>query len=384
MNLSLLRRMAVCWVLGLASLSITARAEDAKPIRIGFIGMDNYQVVEFTHFFHNPDGQKHAFKNNEKGLDVYRGFQIVACWKGGSDKIPAKWRKDMDERWMKQIVLAPQKDPKTKQVIKSFPVIEVLEDPQEVIKRSDVIMVMSVDANQHLEQARWAIKAKKPVFIGRPMTATLLDAVQLVQEAEAAGVPVFSCSQHRFSPGFIGMRNHPEVGKVLGADIYGGCERDPHHPDLTWQGIHGVETLYTMMGPGCVSVTRAGTDKADVVTGTWNDGRVGVYRGIRQGAIKWSGVVFGDKGVSVAGIYGHGVPNHGVVPHNDTYMSYLAVAAEIAKFFRTGKSPVSNAELLEVFSFLEAAEESKRQNGAPVTLASVLEKAKAQAAAMKK
>ena len=382
MTLRLLRRMAVCCVLGLASLSLVARADDTKPIKIGFIGMDNYQVVEFTHFFHNPDGQAHAFKD-KKALDVYRGFQIVAAWKGGSDAIPAKWRKDMDERWMKQIVLAPVKS-KTGEIIKSYPVIEVFEDPQEVIKRSDVIMVMSVDANQHLEQARWAIKAKKPLFIGRPMTASLLDAVRIVQEAEAAGVPVFSCSQHRFSPGFIGMRNHPEVGKVMGADIYGGCEREPHHPDLTWQGIHGVETLYTMMGPGCVSVTRAATDKADVVTGTWSDGRVGVYRGIRDGAIKWSGVVFGDKGVSVAGIYGHGVPSNGVVPHNDAYMSYLAVAAEIAKFFKTGKPPITNAELLEVYTFLEAAEESKRQNGAPVTLASVLAKAKAEVAAKPK
>ena len=69
-------------------------------------------------------------------------------------------------------------------------------------------------------------------------------------------VPIFSCSQHRYSPGFIGMRNHEEVGDVLGCDVYGGCPREPHHPDLVWHGIHGIETLYTIMGPGCVSVTR--------------------------------------------------------------------------------------------------------------------------------
>lgn len=79
--------------------------------------------------------------------------------------------------------------------------------------------------------------------------------------------PVFSCSQHRYSPGFIGMKSHEEVGDVIGCDVYGGCPREPHHPDLVWHGIHGIETLYTIMGPGCVSVTRASTDTADVVIG---------------------------------------------------------------------------------------------------------------------
>jgi hypothetical protein len=172
------------------------------------------------------------------------------------------------------------------------------------------------------------------------------------------------------------MRNHPEVGDVLGADVYGGCPREPHHPDLVWHGVHGIETLYTIMGPGCVSVSRAATETADVVTGIWKDGRVGTFRGIRKGAVKYSATVFGSKGVSTAGIYGHGIPVKGIVPTNDRYMGYEGTALEIAKFFKTRTPPVSAEETTEMFAFMEAAEESKRQNGAVMKLEAVLAKAR--------
>ena len=55
--------------------------------------------------------------------------------------------------------------------------------------------------------------------------------------------------------------------------------------------------------------------------------------------------------------------------------AYEAFCVEMAKFFKTGKPPVSLDETIEIFAFMEAADESKRRAGKPVTLASVLEKA---------
>ena len=51
------------------------------------------------------------------------------------------------------------------------------------------------------------------------------------------------------------------------ATAYGPCTLEPHHPDLFWYGIHGVETLFTIMGTGCESVTRVHTKDTDVVIG---------------------------------------------------------------------------------------------------------------------
>jgi hypothetical protein len=123
-----------------------------------------------------------------------------------------------------------------------------------------------------------------------------------------------------------------------------------------------------MGGPGVVSVTCASTPTTELITATWKDGRVGTYRGIKEGAVKYSATVFGDKGVSTAGIYGHGVPVNGVVPTTDKYVGYEPLATEIAKFFKTGEVPVTPAETLEIFALIQAAEESKAQNGAVVPL----------------
>jgi hypothetical protein len=50
---------------------------------------------------------------------------------------------------------------------------------------------------------------------------------------------------------------------------------------------------------------------------------------------------------------------------------------EIVKFFRTGEVPVSPEETLEIYAFMEAADESKRQGGVPVSMQEVMEKARA-------
>jgi len=336
----------VTLLLGFVSL-LSSTAAAAEPIKVGVLGLDNYQAVAFTQLFHDP-----------KATGDLSGIKVIAAFPAGSSDI---------EESVREL-------PKWTEGIKKYGVA-IAASPDDALKQVDAVLVMSVDGRAHLEQLKAVFKSGKPVYIGRPLAASLADVVEIFRLAEASKTPIFSCSQHRFSPGFIGMRNHPEVGEVLGCDVYGGCPREPHHPDLYWHAVHGVETLYTIMGPGCVSVTRVSTDVAEVVTGVWKDGRVGTYRGIRTGAPKYSATVFGTKGVSTAGIYGHGVPVKGVVPTNDRYMGYEATAVEIAKFFKSKTPPVKAEETIELFAFMEAAEESKRLNGVAVKLETVLAKA---------
>jgi hypothetical protein len=162
------------------------------------------------------------------------------------------------------------------------------------------------------------------------------------------------------------MRNDPKVGQVLGCDAYSSSEPlTPAQPDLFHYGIHGCEILFTIMGPGCKSVSRVRTDGTDLVAGVWEDGRVGTLRGIRKGRTGFGATVFGDKGIAQAG----------------KFEGYPPLLVEIAKFFKTGISPMTVEDTLEIYAFLEAADESKRQGGGPVTLESVLQKARKAAAA---
>ena len=80
---------------------------------------------------------------------------------------------------------------------------------------------------------------------------------------------------------------------------------------------------------------------------------------MRAGKADYGAMVFGTKGMAPSGGYG----------------GYEPLVVEVCKFFKTGQPPVSAEETIEIFAFMEAADESKRQGGAPVTLESVLHKA---------
>jgi predicted dehydrogenase len=204
------------------------------------------------------------------------------------------------------------------------------------------------------------IAAKKPVFIDKPMAGSLADVIEIFRLAKENNVPCWSSSSLRFSPGIIGMRENDEVGRVLGCDAFGPCSLEEHHPDLYWYGVHGVEILFTIMGPGCETVSRLQTKDYEFVVGLWKGGRIGTFRGLRTGKRGYGSTVFGTKSIAQGGKYG----------------GYEPLVDEIIKFFKTGNAPVPPEETIEIFAFMSAADESKAKGGAAVSITELIEKAK--------
>jgi len=320
-----------------AEMNTAPPAGSPKLVRVGIIGCDTSHVPAFTKILNNPDA---------KG-DL-AGFKVVAAYPGGSKDIPA----------------SIDRLPKFVATLRETYGVEIVDSIDELLKKVDVVLLESVDGRPHLEQARPVIRAGKPLFIDKPVAGSLADAIEIFALAKEHKVPCFSSSSLRFSPGIASMRNNPKLGEVIGCDAWGPCSLEPHHPDLFWYGVHGVEILYTIMGTGCESVTRTHTQGTDQVTGRWKDGRIGTFRGIRQGRSGYGAMVFGTKEIAQSGSYG----------------GYDPLVVEICKFFRTGKPPVSAEETIELFAFMEAADESKRQGGVPVSIKSVMEKAQAEIA----
>lgn len=322
------------------AISPARAANEVKAIRVGIIGLDTSHVIAFTKTINDP-----------RATGDLAGIQVVAAYPGGSPDIPSS--ADRIEGFTKQIREMG---------------VEIVDSIDALLNKVDAVLLESVDGRPHLEQVRPVFAARKPVFIDKPVAASLADAMTIFRLARKTKTPCFSSSSLRFSPGILGMRHNDKVGDVLGCAAYSPCSLEPHHPDLFWYGVHGVETLFTIMGTGCVSVTRVQTDGAELVTGVWKEGRIGTYRGLRQGAHGYGALVFGSKGIAPSG----------------GYAGYKPLVDQIARFFKTGKPPVSAAETIEIFAFMEAADQSKRQGGCPVTLESVIEKAQqasAQAAA---
>jgi hypothetical protein len=300
--------------------------------RVGMIGLDTSHCEAFTKVLNQPNPEPE-----------FAGFPVVAAYPHGS----------------KDIESSVSRIPKITEDIKKYGV-KIVGSIDELLKQVDVVLLETNDGRLHYEQALLVLKAGKRLFIDKPVSASLADAVAIFAAAKKYNTPVFSTSSLRFAPAVQDIAKEKTVGKVLGADTYSPCTIEKTHPDLFWYGIHGVETLFTVMGRGCKQVVRVHQEGTDVVVGTWQDGRIGTVRGTRTGQYDLGGTAFGEKGNN----------------HFSAEGGYEPLLKEIVQFFKTGIPPVSADETIEVCAFMEAADESKRLGGVPVELQTIMAKLK--------
>ena len=335
------RRLPTCVLVVVAVLlhvgsGVSAtRQVSNRPIRIGLIGLDTSHAGAFTELLNDPSRADHI-----------PGARVVAAFKGGSPDIEAsasrieKFTADLQSKWK----------------------IELVDTIEELVRRVDAVMLTSVDGRVHLAQARPVLVSRKPLFVDKPFTASVQDALELARLARETGTPIFSSSSLRFTDDVEAIKRDPLVSDVRGAMTWGPAPLEPHHPDLFWYGIHAVEMLYTFMGAGCEHVTRTHSAGTDIVVGQWKDGRIGVVRGIRDGSAPYGQVVFGSKGVLSAPASASGAKRS----------SYHGLVSAVITFFQTGKTPVAIEETVEIMAFMEAADLSKARGGARVAIADVM------------
>jgi predicted dehydrogenase len=330
-------RLAACAVAFVTSVF----AEDA-PKKIGIIGLDTGHVVAFTTVFNK--GPK-----NPADAAKYSGFRVTHAFAQGSKDIPE----------------STKRVPEYTASLKGMGV-EIVDSIEKLCAQVDFVMLESNDGRVHLEQILPVLKAGKTVFIDKPIAGSLVDVIRLQEAAKKAGVAYFCSSSLRFAASTQAVAQG-SVGKVKTAYTTSPASLEPHHPDLYWYGVHGCESLYTVMGTGCISVKR---DKSAAgliqVTGNWGGGRVGIFR---EADRKAKGGPYGGKAVGEKGEADIG-----------KFDGYEVLLEAIVKMFRSGKPPVTPEETLELYAFMEAADESKRQGGAEVKLADVLAKARAEVA----
>lgn len=292
--------------------------------RVGIIGLDTSHSVAFT-------------KSLLRGDAAFKGYKVVAAYPQGS----------LD------IVSSTERIPGYIKEVTNMGV-EIVNSIAELLEKVDVVLLETNDGRRHLEQAMQVFKSGKKTFIDKPIAASLKDAKSVFKAAEMYNVPIFSSSSLRFAKGMTEIKNG-SLGKVKGADTYSPMKFEKTHPDLFWYGIHGVEMLFTVMGTGCKSVQRTIDEDQEVFIAKWKDGRIGTFRGIKNGKQDYGGTAYGEKGISTLG------------PYN----GYDPLLIEIINFFETGISPVNKVETLEICAFMEAADLSKKRNGRAVNLKNI-------------
>lgn len=289
--------------------------------RIGVIGLDTSHSEVFTRMI------------NTGGAEM-KGYKVVAAYPHGSKDIPS----------------AIEMKPRITAAVQKLGV-DLVDSIEALVDQVDYILLESNDGRPHLEQALPVFRAGKKVFIDKPIAANYKGAKAIFEAAAQHKVATFSSSALRYDNNVRKVVDG-SIGKVQGADVFAPGTLDPHHSDLAWYAIHAVEMLFTVMGPGCKTVQRTHHADTDVIVGTWEDGRIGTVRAIRKGATNIAGTAFGEKGIAPLG----------------PFSGYDPLVKEIINFFDGGKAPVTPAETLEIFAFIDAADRSKKKGGKLVKL----------------
>ena len=149
------RAFAVLLALTLG-LPVSARAAD---LRLGLVGTDTSHVIGFATAFNDPSSPDHV-----------PGARIVAAFKGGSPDLASS--RDRIEGFSRQL--------------QEKYGIEIVGTIAELCTRVDGVLLTSVDGRVHLAQAREIINAHKPMFIDKPLAATLDDAREIARLAKEA------------------------------------------------------------------------------------------------------------------------------------------------------------------------------------------------------
>jgi len=296
-------------------------------VRVGIVGFDTSHVVQFTMRLNHIDIEEEQW---------VEGAQVVAGFPGSS--------KIEDERTLDEYT----------ETVAGYGV-EVVDAPEELLGRIDAVMIEFQSGIVHLEYARPFLEAGIPTFVDKPFTCSVEDAQELADLAAENDVPLFSSSSLRYALEIQQLKaEQTQAGEVLGAMAYSPASLHPENPGLFHYGIHAVETLYALMGPGCQQVWCVYEAGAEVVVGRWQDERIGTIRGTRGGTHGYGFTAWCENEVRSCPI--------------DANYIYRELLKQVVDMFKSGNAPLDLEETIEIVAFIDAAAKSAQFSGQAMPL----------------
>ena len=302
----------------------------SEPMSIGLIGLDTSHVGAFTNLLNDPGHAHHV-----------PGAKVTVAFPGGSDDFELSYSRV---------------DGFTKE-LRDDRGVRMLDSCAAVAEVADMVFITSVDGRVHLDQFKQVLPYGKPTFIDKPMAVCSDHARTIFRLAEEAGVAVMSSSSLRYMDGLVAALSDAklaELGPVTGCDAFGPMAIEPTQPGLYWYGIHTVEIIVRVMGPGCRQVQANTNANTDLVTATWSDGRVATVRGIRAAHSSFGLTLHHKKGFQHVDM-GAGRPG------------YAGLLEAVVSTLPGSRPDVPAEQTIEVIRLIEAANES-RETGAVVAL----------------
>jgi predicted dehydrogenase len=240
---------------------------------------------------------------------------------------------------------------------------------EEATRDIDAVFISdcTLEGKDHLQLAAQFLKKGIPTFLDKPLAFTLKDALEIVRLAKKHGAPLLSASSLSFNPIADRFKDRfPEIGQVgLGIVKNCGCSLSMENQggrgcvfateEETWPYVvHGIALALNIFGTGVEWVRCMGGLPWEYLLMHLGGGREVLV-------INTSFALFSES----FDLYAHAYSNKGVI-HTPAIgdPQYIPGAVRLLENFkrmiRTGKLPLSHAEMLEIMYVMEAGRVAQR------------------------
>jgi len=308
---------------------------DPKELRLAMLGMieGNGHPYSWSAIVNGYDPAEMA-KCPYAGIPKYLGGQPLASVRIPGARVTHIWTDD------------PADAPK---VAKASLIEHVLAKPEGVIGHVDAAIIATDDGDDHVRRARPFIEAGLPVFVDKPMATNIEDLNQFLRW-HLDGKTILSTS---------GMRYMPETRQIT--------ERREQLGDLRWltsftsktwerYGIHALEAVYPLLGPGFLSAQTNHQDGSNLV-----------HLAHRSGVAVTLAAIHDACG-SFGAVHAYGTGGDLALKLADTYTAFRAQLVAFIEMLRTGARPLPFSQTVELMAIIVAGLRSREQAGRVVTL----------------
>ena len=237
-------------------------------------------------------------------------------------------------------------------VAKCSLVANVAKQATDVIGEVDAVIVATDKGHEHVARCRPFVEAGLPVFVDKPLVDNAED-LRVFCDWVAGGAPIMSSSGMRYCKEYMPLRaSTNDLGELRFA-----CITTPK----TWEryGIHALEGIYPILGPGFVSARNTGTIDRNVV-------HLKHARGVDALVIANKDMYGGFGALTLCG-----TARTAQVATSDSFYAFKAQLAAFVEYLRTGALPFPFDETVELMRLVIAGIRSRDENGREVLLSEI-------------
>ncbi|HVF09282.1 MAG TPA: Gfo/Idh/MocA family oxidoreductase [Abditibacteriaceae bacterium] len=239
-------------------------------------------------------------------------------------------------------------------VAKASLVPNVVAQAADVIGEVDAVFVATDIGHEHVERCRPFVEAGLPIFVDKPLVDNE-DDLKTFSRWVAAGVPILSSSCMRYCKEYFPYRaSTHDLGRLRFVSIGTG---------KTWEryGIHALEGIYPILGPGFISARNTGTLERNVV-------HLKHRAGVDAIVVASADMLGGFGTLQLGGTAGQA---HAVF--TDSFFAFKSQLASFIEYLRSGARPFPFAETVELMKLVIAGSRSREEGGREVLLSEIAE-----------